>query len=216
MDQGRFLFGTDENGNPIYKTEREMIDEVTKGTEAYENARKQVVSQLRIDSDPTLNRTFHVGDIFRQIASGNLGGALGEIMQPFGGPFGRWGAHRAEAAEAARERGGLRGRAGGMANALLSRALTPAALLGAQQLISRTTVQAQDTIRAGQVTGEGFGAGLASRWEGFRLAGSPFDMLDRRTAQQIVAGVRGKGFRGEFGKAMQDSLGEIVKDLGTD
>lgn len=41
-------------------------------------------------------------------------------------------------------------------------------------------------------------------------------MLDRRTAAEIVRGVRGKGFRGELGRALQDSVGTVFKDLGTD
>lgn len=40
--------------------------------------------------------------------------------------------------------------------------------------------------------------------------------MDRRTAREIVMGVRGKGFKGEVGKALQDSIGTVFKDLGTE
>jgi hypothetical protein len=45
---------------------------------------------------------------------------------------------------------------------------------------------------------------------------NPFDILDRQTAQQIVQGTRAQGFRGEQGREIQDAIGEIYKDIGTD
>ncbi len=115
--------------------------------------------------------------------------------------------------------GGLGGLARGMGGRLMSLApmlATPAALLGAQQLVSRVTRQAQDTIREGQVTGGGFSEGLAARRESLQLAANPFDMLDRRSAQEIVKGIRSRGFTGELGRALQDTVGDVFQDLGTD
>lgn len=111
---------------------------------------------------------------------------------------------------------GLLGGLGGRAMAIAPMLATPAAILGAQQLVSRVTAGVQDTIREGQVTGGGFGEGVTARRETLQLAANPFDMLDRRTAQQIVSGIRGRGFTGELGRALQDTVGDVFQDLGTD
>jgi len=164
---------------------------------------------------------FHIGDLIGAAASGNFSGLIKELIQPFG--KGEWQKALQERGAMmttrGAEMGGLRGLArgaGGRLMALAPMLATPAALLGAQQFVSRVTRQTQDTIREGQVTGGGFGEGLAARREGLALALNPFDMMDRRTAQQVVSGIRGRGFTGELGRALQDTVGDVFQDLGTD
>ena len=41
-------------------------------------------------------------------------------------------------------------------------------------------------------------------------------MMDQRTATQIVSGIRGRGFTGELGRALQDTVKDVFMDLGTD
>ncbi len=114
---------------------------------------------------------------------------------------------------------GLRGAgkfALGRAMGMLPMLATPAALVGAQQVISRGIKQTQDTISQGQVTGGGFREGIRARGDVMQLAANPFDMMSRRDAQTIVKGIRAKGFTGELGRALQDTVGDVFQDLGTD
>lgn len=117
------------------------------------------------------------------------------------------------------ERGGGRGlmqRGLGGVLGRLPMLAAPGVLIGAQQAFSRGAQMTRETIAQGQVTGGGFGEGIAARGEARRLSINPFDMMDQRTATQIVAGIRGRGFTGELGRALQDTVGDVFQDLGTD
>jgi hypothetical protein len=72
------------------------------------------------------------------------------------------------------------------------------------------------TRREGQVTGEGYGAGLAAAGEAFRLGSNPFDAVSNETAKAIVSAVRGQGFRGAMAREFENSIKGIYKDTGLD
>lgn len=66
----------------------------------------------------------------------------------------------------------------------------------------------------GRMTGEGSGAGLATMFSGMKLGANPFDLISMQMAQEIVKGVRSKGFRGQIADAVAGSVGSIVNNLG--
>lgn len=72
----------------------------------------------------------------------------------------------------------------------------------------------QSTLARGQVTGEGYGAGLAQRFEGFRMGINPFDQISPAIAESIIDAVRGQGFRGAMAREFQNSIRDIYKDTG--
>jgi hypothetical protein len=206
-------------------TEKQFEEAVKRGDDPrIKGLQKTVEGRLagrRGGLDAAESPGFKIGELMSALSRGDIGHAMAEIMQPFGGSGGL-GARMAARGEAMKtaEGAGRMARMGGGALGMLSRFMGPAGLIAGQQIwdrvISPGIRTGQEAVRQGQVTGEGFGAGMASRAEALRLAGNPFDMLDRRTAGEIVAGVRGKGFRGELGRALQDSVGTVFKDLGTD
>lgn len=67
----------------------------------------------------------------------------------------------------------LKGRLGGKLLAGAGRFVGPAGIVAAIEINRRATRFAQENIRAGQVTGEGFGAGLATMGETMGLMGNP-------------------------------------------
>ena len=73
-----------------------------------------------------------------------------------------------------------------------------------------------EATRLGQVTGEGYKAGISARFQAFRMGANPFDILSPGTASEIVSGVRGQGFRGGRARAYQGAVADIYKDLGLD
>lgn len=72
----------------------------------------------------------------------------------------------------------------------------------------------QSTLARGQVTGEGYGAGLAQRYEGFRMGFNPFDQISPQIAESIIDAVRGQGFRGAMAREFQNTIKDIYKDTG--
>jgi hypothetical protein len=74
----------------------------------------------------------------------------------------------------------------------------------------------RETTQMGQVTGEGFGAGLSARFSSFML-GTPLNPLDIMTgelAKQVVLGLREEGFRGDLGDALGHAVAGAINDLG--
>ena len=160
-------------------------------------------------------KEFRVGELLGSLMSGNIGGAFQELMQPLGREGG--GIERAmEKAAAQKDAPGMGNTISGALKLFGLRALSPGGILGGIALADQVKDAAQSQVRLGQITGGGLGEGLAATGESIRLAGNPFDMLDRRTAMEIVRGVRSKGFRGEMARALEDSVGTVFKDLGTD
>lgn len=72
----------------------------------------------------------------------------------------------------------------------------------------------QTQLAAGQVTGEGYGAGLAARGEAIRMGLNPFDQISMQVANAIVSAVRGQGFRGAMAREFENSIKDIYKDTG--
>jgi hypothetical protein len=215
--QGYFIIeGAD--GNPKEVTEEEFAKMAASGGEEYDKYKARLAAKLgeeRVGGKNELTQ-FRVSEMLGKLARGDIGGAAGELLQPFGGRAGRFSAKLEERALAAREAGGIGGMIRGGLFTSAARLAGPAGFLAAQQAYSRINDFQQDMRRAGQATGEGFGGGLAASGEALRLARNPFDLLDRRTAAEMVRGVRSKGFKGGIGRAMQDSIGSVFQDLGTD
>ena len=72
----------------------------------------------------------------------------------------------------------------------------------------------QTQLAAGQVTGEGHGAGLAARGEAVRMGINPLDQISMQVANSIVTAVRGQGFRGAMAREFENSIKDIYKDTG--
>ena len=83
-----------------------------------------------------------------------------------------------------------------------------------KDLFNAATGFTRDMTATGQITGEGFGAGVGARFDAFRLGLNPFDMITGEVAQAIVQGVRQEGFRGQIGDAMNEAVRGVVNDLG--
>ena len=68
--------------------------------------------------------------------------------------------------------------------------------------------------RAGQVTGEGWRAGVHARFRQFQLGLNPLDMVSNEMAQEIVNAVREQGFTGHLGDSIMDAVKGTINDLG--
>jgi hypothetical protein len=118
------------------------------------------------------------------------------------------------------------GIAGGAAGFAAAAGLwSPAAVYGMYRLGQQVNAQQQADLRVGQLTGEGRGAGIAAMGinipllgtiggEAGALRGSPFDLVGNKEAREIVAGVRGQGFRGDEARGLEESIRGVVNDLG--
>lgn len=155
----------------------------------------------------TRGRTASVKDILTALTRGDIGGALSEGVQAIPGTE--------------RLRGRLSGFAeGGMLQRLLAggaaRLLTPAGIGAVGYAAVQALNYRRQITQLGQVTGEGFGAGIAARREAFLNAGglNPFDMITRAMSEQIVAGIRSQGFKGAVGTAMSSAVADSINDLG--
>lgn len=121
----------------------------------------------------------------------------------------------------AAERAGLASRLGTRVGAAGARFLPVAGqAIGAAEVIggvvqSQIIGRYQDLNRVGQITGEGARAGIRARYDAFTLGLNPFDMISQETATQIVAGLRGEGFRGQQRQSLQDAVADAINDLGT-
>jgi hypothetical protein len=71
-----------------------------------------------------------------------------------------------------------------------------------------------ETTRLGQVTGEGYRAGIGARMQAFRLGMNPFDTVSNEVATAIVQGVRSQGFRGQMAREFENSIKDIYKQTG--
>ena len=121
-------------------------------------------------------RGFHITDLLTAVTTGNFTGIARELMQPFGGSR-RWEQKVQEASARMRERGEEHGGFGGLAMRALGRLIgrvpmlaSPAAILAGEQIFERGSEQARSIVRGGQMTGGGFGEGLAAGTEARRLS----------------------------------------------
>jgi hypothetical protein len=211
---------TDSQGNVQFLSEQQFREGIKRGDTATKRKVEQLSRNITTDllsgpTAPTQAKEFRVGELIQNLMSGNFGGALAELMQPIG----KEGGSIERAVEKANQQRAMPGKMntlkGGLKGLGLS-LLRPGVALGAIAAADQIKDMAQGQVRLGQITGGGLREGLAATGEGIRLAGNPFDMLDRRTAMEIVRGVRSKGFRGEMARALEDSVGKVFKDLGTD
>ncbi len=232
-DPAKGLIVYDQDNNPQFLTLQEYKNAIQNTDDAKHQLAQRLEPQLvarmtggglgGTQSQPGGRKPgLQIKEVIGQLASGNLGGALGELMQPLGGGT-DWQQKLKKAGEAkvleGRAAGGLSGMMrglGGRAMAFAPMLASPAVAFGAYQAFTRASAATRATISEGQVTGGGFREGLAARGESLALAANPFDMMDRRTAQQITKGIRSRGFSGELGRALQDTVGDVFQDLGTD
>lgn len=71
-----------------------------------------------------------------------------------------------------------------------------------------------DPARSGQLTGQGWRAGIGARLEAFRLGANPFDLLSMGQATEIVQQARTRGFTGGQGSAVMQGMADVVNRLG--
>jgi hypothetical protein len=71
-----------------------------------------------------------------------------------------------------------------------------------------------DVARSGQLTGEGFGAGLRARVDALRLGANPFDLISMAQGREIVQATRERGFTGRGGEDVMEGIRSVVNDLG--
>lgn len=125
------------------------------------------------------------------------------------------------------ERGGL---LGGSASLLLRAVPIVGTLLALPQLlnhfglnpISRINQVYSGQLLSGQLTGQGFGAGIGAsldarriRSGGLLFAGlNPFDPITSEIANQIVTSVRTAGFTGDRARSLYQSVSSVYRDLG--
>jgi hypothetical protein len=70
------------------------------------------------------------------------------------------------------------------------------------------------TVQSGQLTGEGFGAGVSARYRAFRIGLNPFDTITSEIANQIVESVRTAGFTGDRARSLYGTVASVYRDLG--
>ena len=213
LQEDQFVVPGEPGQRPRYVDETEFRRILGQGADDPERQRimqetaiQQVMEERRLGRD----RRFRTKEFFGSLLRGDIGSALGEAMQQF--DFGE----RFQTAGRARMAQGGLGSILGAGQAGLGFLLRPAGALAAIEAIRRVNRFQQETLQVGQITGEGRAAGLQARADIAQMAINPFDMLSRAQARQIVEGVRGQGFRGEFASAMSDAIGDVVQDLGTD
>lgn len=207
----------------LAKSTREAATQAERGAKAHQSAARSA-KQTTDEVDKT---KFKLSDVIANLSRGNIGGAVGELFQhtgvtdAAGQGIERVGARYAAAGAirggiTGRLLGGFGGGIGSLGTLLGSAGIggVLAALYGGRRLFNAGTAQYRATNQLGQLTGEGFGAGLAARAETFRLGINPFDMLSGRDAAALVSGVRGAGFRGPEAGALEESIKGIVNDLG--
>jgi hypothetical protein len=73
----------------------------------------------------------------------------------------------------------------------------------------------QGANRLGQITGQGFSAGVRANIQSTLMGLNPFDMISGEMAKQIVTGVRQQGFSGGQASNVQNAVVGTVNDLGT-
>jgi hypothetical protein len=101
---------------------------------------------------------------------------------------------------------------------LLPSPLVSAGLIGGYEFMNKVIVPALAQRRAltqlGQISGQGFEAGLGARVEAFGMGANPFDMISQSTAMAIVKGVREAGFSGAIAQQLDQGVKGTIEDLG--
>lgn len=195
-------------GRLVSRTPAEIDEILGRGTNDPE--RQQVIEQLRgraanqTGGDPR----FRVAELVRNLAHGNITGALGEVLQTS-----RLGE---------RARTGLEDRLIGRGLGPLARILGPAVggLLGPAGLAAGAEVfrrgmrQYNETRDIGMITGDDFREGASARRRAFVAGINPFDILSGREAMEAQMAVRQAGFRGDQANQVADVVTDLRQDLG--
>jgi hypothetical protein len=176
--------------------------------------REAVLARLaanRIGADQqTTNPRFRVGDLITHLSQGNIGGAVGELMQ------------RGRTADAVTSRLeemglGMGGRFGGLlarGAPIIGGAFTPAVAIAAITAYRRAMTNINQQRDIGMITGQGFEEGARARiWSTFQGL-NPFDMISGRDALQAQLAVRQAGFRGGTANAAADLVTDLRQKLG--
>jgi len=203
------------DGAPERRVTREQLlnDEIS---EQEKSRIKDAMAERKAAGINTQKPTFRIGEIIRDLATGNVGGAVGELFQPtahtqkWGASLTRVGADRAAA-----------GMAGGAAMRLAGTALmstgpgeVAALAYGAKRLNQFNLGQERVGMAAGLQGQEAREEGYRATAESLRMGLNPFDQLSRGAALEIAKGVRSRGFQKTVATAWTDSVGDVVKDLG--
>jgi hypothetical protein len=219
-DQGRYHFGRRFGQEAMTEQEfREMIAQ-RGGHPDYEAFRTTLQDQ-RMMQERRGRKTFSPGEVLGALAQGNIGAAVGELLQQPDWRATRRIMEQATRAGAAVEASSIPG-AGMLGRAIpgvASYMLTPAAAYAAQRVFRQANAaqrQFQLEGMAGGLQGtEAIGETLRGRIQAFQMGGlNPFDIMTREIAREIARGVRSRGFRGEVAQAWTDSVGDVVSDLG--
>lgn len=224
---GRYHFGERVNKNAM--TEQEFQQMVRQREEHPDyGAFRQTMIDERLIREQRGKPTFSIGEVMKNLASGNIGGALGELLQrpdyaaisAINRGAGTLGARIEQSAIPGM---GTLGRAipGAVGRAIpgaVGYALTPAAAYGAYRLFNQTNRLQQDLQLQGMASGlqgtEAIREGIAGRFQARVMGLNPFDIMTTQMAREIASGIRGRGFRGEVAKAWTDTVGDVVSDLG--
>jgi len=162
---------------------------------------------------------------FQHILHGNLGAAVGELVQALPGTSGF-------AMKAAEKGAAIQAGAGEGMTGMLQRGLgglvasggeflvSPAAVYLVQREVRQGIRAYQENLRTGMQTGlqggsavtESIGANIRAHFEAL----NPFDALTTSMAEQISKGIMSEGFSGPIRAAWQDSVTDVVKQTGLD
>lgn len=189
--------------------------------------RRSIRDQLSTSLATNRPETASVSQVIQALAHGNIGSAIGELMQSFpqlAGVSTRLRTAGAGLEARGIERGGLSGLAQRGAGMLVGEglpfALSPAGAIMAVRELRQSIRGYQEDLRQGMQGGlqgnaaarETIGANLRARVEGL----NPFDALTTQMARQIAAGIQSEGFTGSIRAAWQDSVTDVVKSTGVD
>ena len=163
---------------------------------------------------------FRITEVISNLARGNFGGAIGEMMQRFPS---RSLDRLNEAAVRAGTRvttslggGGMATATGNLIPRVVGLATTPAGVFGAFEAARYGLDFRRRAMEAGMITGEGPGAGLALRGSALLQGVNPFDIVSQRQAIEFQIAARQQGFRGRDADALSQIMGDVVNHLGTD
>lgn len=217
--EGRYHFGRRVGENAMSEEEFRRMASQREAHPDYGSFRQQMMDERAIRLERG-KPTFSVGEVFRAVASGNIGAAVGELLQrPDFAPVTALN-RGAGSLGASLEQSSIPG-AGALGRAIpgaVGYALTPAAAYGAYRLFNRYNRLQQDLqlqgMAGGLQGGEAIREGLEGRFQARVMGLNPFDIMTTQMAREIASGVRSRGFRGEVAKAWTETVGDVVSDLG--
>lgn len=79
-----FIFINPDTNKPEFITEKEFTNSVNRGEKAVDQIRRNIQSEL-VGSPEAPSKGFRINELLGALATGNIGAAMGELLQPFGG-----------------------------------------------------------------------------------------------------------------------------------